>query len=205
MPAYIPFHNNRCPPTPHHQRGGLWGWRCPPHPPLHKLTHEHNTHTHTRTHTDPRSWRISSCDSNFNRRKDTGDGQNYAPPDPYDRDAACRFVSVRAGRVCEVLRSVSVRDKIRLHVTRFVSCVSEMCLRVTRVGIRAPHCVFVCLCVSCVPRVTRVACHACHDSCVSCVSRVMSVWIGCGSVRVRVRLLRVCGSCLFLRVLAMNK
>ena len=114
-------------------------------------------------------------------------------------------MSVRAGRVFEVLRFVPVRVKIRLRVTRFVSCVSEICLRVMRVGIRAPHCVFVCLCVSCVSRVMRVACHACHDSCVSCVSRVMRVWIGCGSVRVRVKLLRVCGSCLFLRVLAEPK
>ena len=99
-----------------------------------------------------------------------------------NKDAACRFVSVRAGRMCEVLRFVPVRGKNRLRVTRFVSCVSEICLRVMRVGIRAPPCVFVCLCVS-------------------CVSRVMRVWIGCGSVRVRVRFLRVCGSCLFLRVL----
>ena len=117
------------------------------------------------------------------------------------KDVVCRFVSVRAGRVFEVLRFVPVRVKIRLRVTRFVSCVSEICLRVMRVGIRAPHCVFVCLCVSCVSRVMRVACHACQNYCVSCVSRVMRVWIGCGSVRVRVRFLRVCGSCLFLRVL----
>jgi hypothetical protein len=39
--------------------------------------------------------------------------------------AACRFVSVRAGRVFEVLRFLSVRARIRLHVMRFVSCVSE--------------------------------------------------------------------------------
>ena len=91
-------------------------------------------------------------------------------------------MSVRAGRVFEVLRFVPVRVKIRLRVTRFVSCVSEICLRVMRVGIRAPYSVFVCLCVS-------------------CVSRVMRVWIGCGSVRVRVRFLRVCGSCLLLCVL----
>jgi hypothetical protein len=119
----------------------------------------------------------------------------------YSNHAACRFVSVRAGRVFEVLRFVPVRVKIRLRVARFVSRVSEICLRVTRVGIRAPHCVFVCLCVSCMSRVMRVACHACQHSCVSCVSRVMRVWIGCDSVRVRVRFLRVCGSCLFLRVL----
>jgi hypothetical protein len=37
------------------------------------------------------------------------------------------------------------------------------------------------------------------------VSRVMRVWIGCGSVHVRVRFLRVYGSCLFLRILVINK
>jgi hypothetical protein len=112
-----------------------------------------------------------------------------------------RVGSCRARRVFEVLRFVPVRVKTRLRVVRFVSCVSEICLRVMHVGIRAPLYVVVCLCVSCVPRVTRVACHTCQKSCVSCVSRVMCVWIGCGSVRVRVKLLRSSGSCLFLRVL----
>ena len=67
----------------------------------------------------------------------------HAAPVAEIKDAACRFVSVRAGCVFEVLRFVPVRVKIRLRVTRFVSRVSEICLRVMRVGIRAPHCVFV--------------------------------------------------------------
>jgi hypothetical protein len=87
---------------------------------------------------------------------------------------------------------VPVRVKIRLRVTRFVSCVSKICLRVTRVGIRASHCVFVCLCASCVSRVMRVtrvtrvriiACHACRVSCVS------------GSVAVR--FVSMSSSCMF--------
>jgi hypothetical protein len=43
-------------------------------------------------------------------------------------DATCRFVSARAWHVFEALRFVPVRVKIRLHVTRFVSCMPEICL-----------------------------------------------------------------------------
>ncbi len=78
------------------------------------------------------------------------------------KDAACRFVSVRAGCVFEVLRFVPVRVKIRLRVTRFVSRVSE--------NLSACHacrdpCALLCVCVSL--RVMRVACHACRMSRVS--------------------------------------
>jgi hypothetical protein len=102
------------------------------------------------------------------------------------KDAACRFVSVRAGLVFEGLRFVPVRVILFLRVTRFVSRVSEIRLRVMRVGIRAPHYVFVCLRVSRVSRVMRVeilACHACRVSCVS------------GSVAVR--FVSVSSSCVF--------
>jgi hypothetical protein len=76
---------------------------------------------------------------------------------PLNRDAACRFLSVRAGGVFDVLRFVPVRAKIRLRVRRSVSRVSETGLRVMRVGIGVSLCAFVCLCVSCVTRVVRVA------------------------------------------------
>ena len=102
-------------------------------------------------------------------------------------------MSVRAGHVFEVLRFVPARVKIRLLVMRFVSCVSEICLRVMPVGIRAPHlivfsCVSAChVCrMSRVSRVTRVEILACHACFVSCVS---------GSVAVR--FVSVSGSCVF--------
>jgi hypothetical protein len=89
------------------------------------------------------------------------------------RDAACRFVSVRARHALEGLRFVPVRVTNRVRVTRFVSRVSEICLHVMRVGLRVFHCVFVCFCVSL--RVMRVACHACRVPCVSNLLRVMRV------------------------------
>jgi hypothetical protein len=103
----------------------------------------------------------------------------------------CRM-SVRAGLVFEALRFVPVRVKIRLRVTRFVSCVSEIGLRVTRVGIRVFHCV--CVCVS--------ACHACRVSCMSRVTRVKIVAchacrVPCVSGSVAVRFVSVSGSCVF--------
>jgi hypothetical protein len=116
------------------------------------------------------------------------------------KQQGCRM-SVRVGCMFEDLLFVPVRVKFRLRVKRFVSPVSEICLRVMSVGNRVPHCVFVCLCMSCVSRVTRTACHSCQNYCVPCVSCAMRVRIGCGSDRVRVRCLRVCGSRLFLRVL----
>jgi hypothetical protein len=113
------------------------------------------------------------------------------------RVGSCRFVPGACLRLCDSCRFVS----------KFV-CVSRGSCHACRKFARVPCVsgsvrliVFLCLCVSCMSRVMRVACHACHDSCVSCVSRVMRVWIGCGSVRVRVGFLRVCGSCLFLCVL----
>ena len=77
-----------------------------------------------------------------------------------------------------------VRVKIRLRVTRFVSRVSEICLRVMRVGIFVRLIVFLCVSachacrVSCVSRATRVkivGCHACRVSRVSKLLRVMRV------------------------------
>jgi hypothetical protein len=66
--------------------------------------------------------------------------------------------------------------------------------------------VFVCLCMSCVSRVMRVACHACQNLLrVMRVVRHVCIWIGSGSLRVRVRFLRVCGSCLLLRVLGTQR
>jgi hypothetical protein len=79
----------------------------------------------------------------------------YSEAEAKPKDAACRFESVRAGPGFDVLRFVPVRVKIRLRVTRFVSRMSEIGLRVMHVGIRVPHCVFLYLCVSCVSRVTR--------------------------------------------------
>jgi hypothetical protein len=100
----------------------------------------------------------------------------------------CR-VPVRAGRVFEGLRFVPVRVKIRLRFIRFASCMSELGLHVTRVGIRVSHCFCVCLCVSCVSRVTRVVCHGSQKYCASCVS--------CMSGSVAVWLVSVSGSCVF--------
>jgi hypothetical protein len=113
-------------------------------------------------------WARGAC--NGCERNGMGVSKVSLIPDANVRVAACRFVSVRAGRVFEVLRFVLVRVKIRLRVTRFVSYVSKVCLRVMRVGNRVLHCVFVCLCVSCLSCVTRVrivvtrvACHVCLD------------------------------------------
>jgi hypothetical protein len=100
------------------------------------------------------------------------------------KDATCRFVSVRAGRVSEVSRFMPVRVNIRLRVTRFALCVSEMCLRVMRVGIRVTLWVF---CVS--PRVMHVACHACRVSRVPKLLRVVRV--ACHACLTRLRF----GSC----------
>jgi hypothetical protein len=71
-------------------------------------------------------------------------------------------------------RLVQVHVKMRLRVMRVVSCVSDMCLHVMRVAIRAPHCVLAC-------RMSHTS-HACQHYCVSCVS----------AVRVCVFAVRVC-------------
>jgi hypothetical protein len=90
---------------------------------------------------------------------------------------------------------VPVRVKIRLRVTRFVSRVSDICLRVTRVGIRVPLCALVSL------RVMRVACHACR------VSRV-SGWVAAWFVSVSgscVFAVRVCFLCVLDKSPGVNK
>jgi hypothetical protein len=70
----------------------------------------------------------------------------------------CRFVSVRAERMFEVLRIVPVRVNIRLRVTRSVSHVPDLWsdCQVCR-DVRAS----LCCCVSL--HVIRVVCRACRD------------------------------------------
>jgi hypothetical protein len=113
------------------------------------------------------------------------------------RVGSCRFVPGAFLRVCGSCRFVSKFLCVShgsCHACRkfvCVSCVSgSVCLTV-----------FLCVSACRVSRVMRVAYHACQTFCMSCVSHAMRVWLSCGSVCVRVRFLRVCGSFFFLRVL----
>jgi hypothetical protein len=105
---------------------------------------------------------------------------------------SCRFVPGACLRFCG-----SCRHSSSCHAVR-ATCVgnSSVC------HVCRDPCASLCLCVSL--RAMRVACHACRVSCMSnllCVMCVMHVRLCCGSVRVRIKLLRVCCSCLILRVL----
>jgi hypothetical protein len=71
---------------------------------------------------------------------------------------------------------------------------SEMQLHVMRVG-SVCLTVFVCLCVLYVSCLMQVACQVCQTCCMPHVPHVVHVWIGCCSVRVRVKILRASVSC----------